>query len=128
MRYLHDTHAFIWLNGTPSKLSERAAALCSDPSNVLQLSLASIWEMQIKLGLGKLKLPASLAEIVAVQQNTNGIQLLPIDLPHILELAVLSHQHRDPFDRLLIAQARVEGLQIISNDQQILKYSIPVIW
>jgi PIN domain nuclease of toxin-antitoxin system len=84
VRILLDTHTFIWFNGKSSQLSERAAALCSDPSNVLLLSLVSVWEIQIKLGLGKLSLPAPLAEIITAQQSQNGVRLLPIDLSHLL--------------------------------------------
>jgi PIN domain nuclease of toxin-antitoxin system len=128
VKYLLDTHTFIWLNGKSSMLSERAAALCSDPANLLLLSLASLWEMQIKLGLGKLTLPAPLAEIIATQQGTNGIRLLPIELPHVLELTSLPDHHKDPFDRMLIAQAIIEKVPLISDDPQIGKYPITVVW
>lgn len=128
MRYLLDTHTFIWLNGKSSRLSERVTAICSNPSNTLLLSIASIWEMQIKLELGKLTLPASLAEIINVQQNTNGIRLLPIELIHVLELATLPDHHRDPFDRLLIAQAKIEKIPLLSDDPQMSKYPITVFW
>jgi PIN domain nuclease of toxin-antitoxin system len=127
VKYLLDTHTFIWLNGKSSQLSERAAVLCSDSSNVLLLSLASVWEMQIKLGLGKLTLPAPLAEIITAQR-TNGIRLLPIKLAHLLALTTLPDHHKDPFDRLLIAQAKFEKLPLISDDSQVGKYSITVIW
>ncbi len=128
MKYLLDTQAFIWFNGKSSRLSERVVTLCSDPSTLLFVSLASIWEMQIKLGLGKLSLPAPLAEIITTQQSRNGIQLLPIELSHVLELASLPDHHKDPFDRLLIAQANVEKVPIISNDPQIGKYPVSVVW
>jgi PIN domain nuclease of toxin-antitoxin system len=128
VKFLLDTHTFIWLNGKSSKLSERAAVLCGDSSNALLLSLASVWEMQIKLGLGKLILPPPLAEIITTQQNTNGIRLLPIELSHVLELASLHDYHKDPFDRLLIAQAIIEKVPLISDDPQISKYPITVIW
>ncbi len=128
MKYLLDTQTFIWFNGKSSRLSERAANLCSDSSNLLLVSLASIWEMQIKLGLKKLTLPAPLAEIITTQQSRNGIQLLPIELSHVLELASLPDHHKDPFDRLLIAQAKIEKVPIISNDPQISKYPVSVVW
>jgi PIN domain nuclease of toxin-antitoxin system len=128
VKYLLDTHTFIWLNGNPSQLSKRAAALCSDPSNELFLSLASVWEMQIKLNLGRLKLPASLSQIISAQQSTNGIRLLPIELLHILDLASLPNHHNDPFDRLLITQARIEQIQLITDDSQIAKYPVDVVW
>jgi PIN domain nuclease of toxin-antitoxin system len=128
VKYLLDTHAFIWFNGKSSKLSERAAALCGDSSNLLLLSLASVWEMQIKLGLGKLSLPAPLAEIITTQRGTNGIRLLPIKLSHVLKLASLPDHHKDPFDRLLIAQAIIEKAPLISGDPQIGKYPVTLIW
>jgi len=128
VKYLLDTHTFIWFNGESSRLSERVATICSDPSNVLLLSLVSVWEMQIKLGLGKLMLPASLIEIITTQQSKNGLQLLPIELSHILELASLPIYHKDPFDRLLIAQAKLEAVPFLSDDLQIAKYPISVIW
>ncbi len=128
MKYLLDTHTFIWFTGKSTRLSERATALCSDSSNLLLLSLASIWEIQIKVGLGKLSLPAPLTEIITVQQSKNGVQLLPIELSHLLELSSLPDHHRDPFDRLLIAQAKIEDIALISSDPQIAKYPISVVW
>ena len=128
MKYLLDTHTFIWLNGKSSKLSLRAADICSDRTNQLLLSIASVWEIQIKIQLGKLELPASLGEILTAQQATNSIQLLNIELSQIFELASLPYHHKDPFDRLLIAQARIEGAQFITNDPHIAKYPVPVVW
>ncbi len=128
MKYLLDTHAFIWLDSDPDKLSAKVVELCSNSENQLLLSIASVWEMQIKIQLGKLKLPASLAETITGQQAANAIQLLPIELPHVLELSSLPDHHKDPFDRLLIAQARIEKAHLISSDPQIVKYPITVVW
>jgi PIN domain nuclease of toxin-antitoxin system len=128
MKYLLDTHTFIWFDNDPGKLSVKIAALCSDKTNQLLLSIASVWEMQIKLQIGKLTLPAPLENLVRDQQATNGIQLLPIDLSHILELAFLADHHKDPFDRLLIAQSRIEQATLITDDPQIAKYAVNVVW
>ncbi|CAG0997147.1 hypothetical protein ANRL4_02860 [Anaerolineae bacterium] len=128
MNYLLDTHAFIWLNGSPSRLSPRVTALCSDPAHTLWLSLVSVWEMQIKLRLGKLRLPAPLPTIISSQQTTNRIQLLSIELPHILMLDLLPDHHKDPFDRLLITQAQRESFILITNDPLIARYSVAVLW
>ncbi len=128
MRYLVDTHVFIWWNTSSTRLPAKVQSLFRDPNETLFLSLASVWEMQIKIQLGKLTLPAPLSILLQRQQQTNAIQILPITLPHVLELASLPDLHRDPFDRLLIAQARVEKASLISDDATIKKYPVTVVW
>lgn len=128
MKYLLDTHTFIWLDNEPEKLPAKVAEICADQTHTLLLSIASVWEMQIKLQLGKLTLPAPLATIVENQIRNNQVELLTIQLPHVLELATLPLHHKDPFDRLLIAQARFEDAVILSDDSQISKYPVPLIW
>ncbi|MCC6617059.1 MAG: type II toxin-antitoxin system VapC family toxin [Anaerolineae bacterium] len=128
MNILLDTHAFIGLDSTPQTLSETATAICKDPANTLFLSIASIWEIQIKISLGKLRLPRALPEIIQWQQQNNLVQLLPVMPSHIYALDSLPDHHRDPFDRMLIAQARVEDLPILTHDQQFSKYPIAVRW
>ena len=128
MRYLLDTQAFLWWDMQSSRLSATAFALCQDRSNTLLLSMANVWEIQIKHQLGKLELGAPLDKIIQKQRETNGIELLSIELAHILDLSNLADHHRDPFDRLLIAQARVENMTLISNDPQIGRYGVPVAW
>jgi PIN domain nuclease of toxin-antitoxin system len=128
MRYLLDTHAFMWADSDPSRLSAKVATAISDPENTIFVSLVSIWEIQIKHQLGKLPLAIPLNEIIERQQNENALKLLPISLPHILSLAVLPLHHRDPFDRLLIAQARFEGLTLISHDSIMTQYAVHVLW
>ena len=128
MRVLLDTHAFIWWNTSSSKLSSQALTLFQSEQDTLLLSLASVWEMQIKVQLGKLSLPAPLSVILSKQQAVNAIQLFPIALGHILELSALPDLHRDPFDRLLVAQARVENIAILTNDTLISQYPVSVIW
>src|ERR1700710_2347815 len=108
MKYLLDTHTFIWLDSTPDYLSPNVALICKNPANILYVSLASIWEMQIKISAGKLQLPKPLQEIIQWQQQNNLVQVLPVALQHIFTLESLPQYHRDPFDRILIAQAQVE--------------------
>lgn len=128
MNYLLDTHTFIWMDSKSPDLSERARLLIADLEHVLFLSLASVWEMQIKAQLGKLNLRVALPDILRDQQITNDIQLLSITLDHILELKNLPDHHKDPFDRLLVAQSNIEQMPIISRDTQIAKYPVNVIW
>lgn len=127
-RLLLDTHAFIWWASEPEKLSKKALALCENPNNTIILSVASVWEMQIKMQLGKLKLEAELTDLIDLQRKINDLQILPIELEHTLELKNLDDHHKDPFDRLLVAQSKLEDLIIVSKDANIKKYSIRVIW
>jgi len=92
------------------------------------LSVASVWEMQIKLNLGKLKLTLPLSQVIDSQRQTNGIEILPIKLEHVLALEKLSLHHKDPFDRMLIAQALVEDVVVISGDPVFGKYSVNIMW
>lgn len=128
MNLLLDTHAFIWWDSEPNKLSPRSLALCRDRANTVLLSVTSVWEMQIKLQLGRLRLKFPLAEIVESQQQANNIEVLPILLTHVLALDDLPNYHKDPFDRLLIAQANVGGAILVSNDPVIAKYPVEVAW
>ena len=116
MNLLLDTNIFIWLNDSPQRIPDRIMSIVTDPANNLRLSLVSVWEMQIKIQLGKLELQDSLQQILTTQHSDNNLQILGIDLSHILRLASLPHHHRDPFDRLLIAQAQAEDLTLVSAD------------
>lgn len=128
MKLLLDTHTFIWWDSDLSHLSPKAVQLCQDCTNTLVVSVASIWEMQIKLQLGKLTLKFPLSEIIAAQQQTNHIKILPIQLNHVLALESLSFHHKDPFDRILIAQANSEGAILLSCDPIFLQYPVNVAW
>jgi PIN domain nuclease of toxin-antitoxin system len=128
MRFLLDTHAFIWWDGKPQKLSPRVLAICQDPENELLLSVASIWEIQIKSQFGKIRLRLPLSELIKAQQEANGVSILSIDAPHVYALDELPPLHKDPFDRILVAQAKVENLRLISNDESIKKYPVEVDW
>lgn len=122
MKVLLDTHIFIWWNGNVGLLSPTARAVCEDAENTLVLSLASIWEMQIKYQLGKLTFNQLLPEIIQSQQRGNGLELLPITTEHIYALQELPAHHRDPFDRLLIAQARTEAMPLMTADSAFFPY------
>ena len=128
MNLLLDTHTFIWWDSDPSKLSSRVISLCQDRKNILLLSVVSIWEIQIKHQLGKLKLGLSLATLVETHQHVNEVEVLPVMLEHVLELENLPTPHRDPFDRLLIAQARTEGAVLLSHDAVFEDYPVRLIW
>jgi PIN domain nuclease of toxin-antitoxin system len=127
MNLLLDTHAFLWLNDAPEKLSNIARQACEDLNNHLYLSLASVWEIQIKQQLGKLELNTPWREMIDTQQQDNDLALLPIELSHIEALSQLPAVHRDPFDRLLIAQAIQESMTIITVDGFFADYPVSVI-
>ena len=128
MKLLLDTHAFIWWDSDPSKLSSRVVSLCQNRANLVLLSVVSVWEMQIKHQLGKLTLGLPLRELVETHKEVNDIQLLPVYLEHVLELENLPAVHTDPFDRLLVAQARVEGSILLSHDSAFEDYPVAVTW
>jgi PIN domain nuclease of toxin-antitoxin system len=128
MKILLDTHTFIWWDSQQVKLSAKALRLCKEPSHTLILSVASVWEMQIKLQLGKLTLNLPLAEIITIQHETNDLEILPVKLEHILALEGLPLYHKDPFDRLLAVQANVEGAILLSCDPVFSQYPVNVVW
>jgi len=128
MNLLLDTQALIWLDSDQAKLSTPARRVCANPNNTLWFSAASVWEMQIKIALGKLRLRRPLADVIADQHQTNAIQILPVQLSHVLELQNLPTPHKDPFDRLIIAQAKCEGWQIVSSDPEFRTYPVRVVW
>jgi len=105
MKLLLDTHIFIWWADQPETLSPDALSALEDEANELLLSVASVWEMQIKIQLGKLKLSLPLKDLLKNQQETNDLTVLPVTLTHVLALDALPFHHKDPFDRLLIAQS-----------------------
>ena len=128
MKLLLDTHVFIWWSGEPDKLSEKALDACENRANRLILSIVSIWEMQIKMQLGKLKLKRSLKDLVENQQNINNLQILPVSPNHIFMLDNLPMHHSDPFDRLLISQAIEEKLFLVSKDDKFSDYAVKLLW
>jgi PIN domain nuclease of toxin-antitoxin system len=128
MTVLLDTSAFIWMSIDPSRLSTRAASVIADPSNVRLLSAASVFEMAVKIGLGKLTLHAPLELVVQDGLAKGVVDEFPITISHSLMVERLPTHHRDPFDRLLVAQATVAGVPIVTSDPLIAKYGVPLIW
>jgi PIN domain nuclease of toxin-antitoxin system len=128
MRLLIDAHTFLWWATARARLSPVALAACTDPTSTLILSVASAWELQIKLQLGKLTISSSLEQVIAREQRGNQMELLPVLLPHVLALSSLPPHHKDPFDRILVAQALAENLTIVSVDPILARYPAPVIW
>jgi PIN domain nuclease of toxin-antitoxin system len=128
VKLLLDTHAFLWwVEGTPA-LGRRARAAVANPDNEVFLSMASCWELAIKLSLGKLRLTQRLDRFIPEQVTVNSFSLLPIELRHVVGVADLAFHHRDPFDRLLAAQALQDQLAIVSSDRIFRKYGVTVIW
>ena len=128
MKLLLDTHTFIWWDSEPDRLPPLVREYCLDRANIVLLSVASVWEIQIKRQLGKLKLQMPLPEVVKGQQETNGLLILPITLAHVLELDSLPPHHKDPFDRLLIAQARAENAILVSGVSIFVNYDVKLLW
>jgi PIN domain nuclease of toxin-antitoxin system len=128
MRILLDTHAFLWWITNDHRLSQRSIELISDGSNELLFSAASGWEIAIKAGLGRLDVPDPLDRFVSEHLFRNHIGVLPMQLSHALHVVALPQFHRDPFDRLLVAQARVEGLSLLSSDKVFEDYDVDVLW
>ena len=128
MKILLDTHAFLWWVLDDPKLPASARGLVADEENTILFSVASAWEMSIKVGLGRLTFPQPAAPFVSEQIRINGFQLLPISLTHSFHTAELPHHHRDPFDRMLIAQSRVEQVPILSRDSAFEDYDVTVLW
>jgi PIN domain nuclease of toxin-antitoxin system len=127
MRLLLDTHIFIWLiDGNPN-LSQTARQAIEDENNTLHLSIVSLWEITIKTSLGKLELAIPLEQIVINFILPSGIEILPIHIPHLLLLQTLPFHHRDPFDRLLISQAKSETLTLVSQDRMFEQYEVDIL-
>ncbi|EIC21011.1 type II toxin-antitoxin system VapC family toxin [Thiorhodovibrio frisius] len=128
MKFLLDTHAFIWLNSSPEKLSARVRGHCEQGTDRFYLSLVSPWEMQIKRQLGKLSYDPINDQLVRANLDRNNINLLPISLVHVEQLAQLPMHHRDPFDRMLVAQAQIEGMTLITADTALAPYDVAILW
>lgn len=127
MELLLDTHIFIWLvEGNPN-LGKTARQAIEDENNTLHLSIVSLWEITIKTSLGKLELAIPLEQIVINFILPSGIEILPIYLPHLFILQTLPFHHRDPFDRLLISQAKSERLILVSEDAMFEQYEVQIL-
>jgi PIN domain nuclease of toxin-antitoxin system len=127
-RLLLDTHAFLWWVDDAPEISASARRVIADMNNECYLSVASCWEMAIKSSLGKLILAKPVERFVSEQITANGFSLLNIELRHAAKVEKLPFHHRDPFDRLLIAQAVTEKLTIVSADSGLSEYGVKVIW
>ena len=128
MKALLDTHMFIWWNTDDQRLSERAREFIANRHNELFLSAASAWEIAIKAGRGRLTLPQSPQKYVASRMSRHHFQPLPIQISHALHVFTLPDIHRDPFDRLLVAQSQMEKIPIISADSLIARYDVEIVW
>ena len=128
MRLLLDTQAFLWFSIDAPELSQRAKSLVEDPDNERFLSIASVWELGIKSSLGKLQLPGPLPAFINQQLIINMTSLLPIEIDDIAHVVKLPRHHRDPFDRLLIAQAVTRQLIVVSSDRQYDAYGVRREW
>jgi PIN domain nuclease of toxin-antitoxin system len=128
MRALLDTNSFLWFIGGSDRLSVDAKNAIADPQNHLILSVASLWEIAIKVGLGKLDLLQPYGQLIPQQLEENDIAILSIEIGHLNKLIDLPFHHRDPFDRLIIAQALTEGIPVISSDAAFSPYAVKLIW
>lgn len=128
MRLLLDTHTFLWWTMDSPQLSAAARAAISNPDHECWLSAASSWELAIKTSLGKIGFDGGLRKFVRHNLAANRFRLLPVDLSHSLRVAELPWHHRDPFDRILAAQCQVETLTLVSADNALRAYDIPLLW
>jgi PIN domain nuclease of toxin-antitoxin system len=125
VKLLADTHLLLWAAGEPNRLPAAARGLLADPGNAVHFSAASLWEIAIKLGRGRADFQVDLR---ALRRGLllNGWRELPVSGEHAVELAALPPLHRDPFDRILVCQARVEGCVLLTADDELLAYGAPV--
>ena len=128
MRLLLDTHAFLWWITDDSQLSPTARELISDSHNTMYWSAASSWEVSIKYALGRLPLPETPEEFLPVELVKNRIESLSVIDAHAFQAGRLPRHHADPFDRMLVAQAQIESLGILSNDRKLIHYDVDIHW
>ena len=126
-RYLLDTHTAIWFFNGDKALSETAKAIILDTSNRKYMSIVSVWELAIKISLGKMEFHGRAAGFISLAE-TNGFTVVPIKAAHLTVLESLPWIHRDPFDRLLLATAISEQMILLTTDTNIVKYDVPQIW
>jgi PIN domain nuclease of toxin-antitoxin system len=128
MKLLLDTHTFLWLASNPENLSQTALAACEDLTNQLYLSVVSVWEIQIKRQINRLRLDVPLDQMIRGQQSANDLRVLPVDLRHVYVLHELPLYHNDPFDRLLVPHAKSEQAWLVSGDSRLQPYPVDIIW
>ncbi len=127
MKILIDTYCWLWLQVSPERIAPQALSLLEDPANELYLSAASSWEIAIKYRLGKLFLPTPPTKYVPSRMRASGVKGLAVEHAHALHVSELPALHRDPFDRLIVAQGILESMTIASGDAQVLQYDVPAI-
>jgi PIN domain nuclease of toxin-antitoxin system len=128
MKILLDTHTFLWWITQDPRLSAQAAEIIGNGENQVFISATTGWEIAIKTQIGRLILPDEPQRFVLEQLRINSMESLPIEMRHALHISTLPSHHQDPFDRMLIAQAQVEGLPILSADPKIRRYEVTVVW
>lgn len=128
MRLLLDTHVALWVLADDRRLSATARELVEDERHSCYLSAASVWEIAIKSGVGKLRVPARFLEVLREAMMLRGVESLPIYDTHTAAVIGLPLHHRDPFDRLLVAQSMIEGMDIVSKDEILGAYGVRVYW
>jgi PIN domain nuclease of toxin-antitoxin system len=128
VRLLLDTHTFLWWIANDDRLSTRARKVIADGENDVLFSTVSAWEIVIKAGLGRLLLPEEPERFVPRQVEANAFSVLPLHLGHAFRVSALPDVDRDPFDRLLVAQAAVERLALVSGDRGLSRYPVKVVW
>jgi PIN domain nuclease of toxin-antitoxin system len=128
VRLLLDTHSFLWFAEGDARLSPDARTLIQEETNDLWLSVAALWEIAIKVSIGKLRLEEPFETLIPRLIHENEIALLGITLSHAAVVAALPHHHRDPFDRLMVAQAQVEQIPMVSNDPALDAYGVTRLW
>ena len=128
MKLLLDTHAFLWWITDDAQLSPKARELISDSNNTMYWSAASSWEVSIKYALGRLPLPETPEEFLPAELGKNCIESLSVIDAHAFQAGCLPRHHADPFDRMLVAQAQIESLVILSNDRKLIHYDVDIHW
>ncbi|MDO9017595.1 MAG: type II toxin-antitoxin system VapC family toxin [Deltaproteobacteria bacterium] len=128
MKVLLDTHALLWFASDDARLGARARGIMADPATERLLSVASAWEMAIKVSISKLKIEGPFADWIEGLRTGAAAELLPIELPDIRRVRELPWHHRDPFDRMLVAQALERGIPIVTVDPEVARYGVEVIW
>lgn len=128
MKLLLDTHAFLWMSLDDPQLSETARQHLADTENKLYLSPASYWEIAIKISISKYKLAEPLVEFIRREIDANDLNVLPVTVEHAGEVSSLPFHHKDPFDRMLVAQATIESMSLVSRDSIFGRYGVARIW
>ena len=128
MRLLLDTHAFLWFIGGDERLSAKAKEAIADLENEVFLSVASLWEIAVKINVGKLKLPRPFGELIPEQLMQNEIAILRFELSHMTRYVDLPLHHRDPFDRLIVVQSQMEEMPLVSKDETFGSYDVDLLW